>query len=140
MVRDGQLFKRYELKQGKNAPVGFEPAQDGDSVTGDIPGWVPVGEGPEDKWFREAYRASCLPEEEMDDGTYEAIGPHFQGNPERRPQDHLVMHGSILVDAPRTFSELKEWLKVADMEGVVWHHPDGRMVKIKAKDFYKKKR
>lgn len=140
MVREGKMFKRYELKQGRTAPANFEPAQEPDPVTGEVTGWVPVGEGPEDKWFREAYHNSCLPEEEMDNGTYEAIGPHFQGNPERRKHDELVLHGSVLIDAPRTFAELREWMKVADMEGIVWHHPDGRMVKIKAKDFAKKKR
>lgn len=138
MVRNGILFKRYELKNGKTAPVTFEAAQDSDPVTGDTPGWLIVGPGPEDKWFREAYNNTYMPEDELEDGTYEAIGPHFQSNPERQAKDCLVEHGTVLVDAPRTFSELKEWLKVADMEGIVWHHPDGRMVKIKAKDFAKK--
>lgn len=140
MVRNGILFKRYELKNGKTAPVTFEAAQGSDSITGDIPGWVIVGPGLEDKWFREAYNNTCMPEDELEDGTYEAIGPHFQSNPERQAKDCLVEHGTVLVDAPRTFVELKEWLKIADMEGVVWHHADGRMVKIKAKDFFKKPR
>jgi len=140
MVRGGKLFKRYELKQGRTAPVGFEAAQEPDPVTGEVTGWVPVGEGPEDKWFRAAYHNTCLPEDDLEDGTYEAIGPHFQGNAENRPQDELVRHGIVLIDAPRTFAELREWMKIADMEGVVWHHSDGRMVKIKAKDFEKKRR
>jgi len=139
-VIGGKFFKRYELKPGKTAPAGFIAAQEPDAVTGECPGWVPVADGPEDKWFRTAYINSCMPEEEMDDGTYEAIGPHFQGNPERQQQDILVRHGIVDVDAPRTFTELREWFKVADMEGVVWHHPDGHMVKIKAKDFCRSQR
>ena len=30
---------------------------------------------------------------------------------------------------------LKEWLEVHIIEGLVWHHPGGRMVKIKRSDF-----
>ena len=30
---------------------------------------------------------------------------------------------------------LREYLSEGAIEGVVWHHPDGRMVKIKGKDF-----
>ena len=42
LVRDGRLFKRYDAKQGKTPPAGFEPAQDPDEVTGHWPGWMPV--------------------------------------------------------------------------------------------------
>ena len=34
--------------------------------------------------------------------------------------------------APTT---IKAYLADGKIEGIVWHHPDGRMVKIKAKDF-----
>src|SRR3989304_1281770 len=54
MVRDEKLYKRYELKKGRCAPKDFEAAQDSDMVTGDTPGWIPVGDGPEDRWHREA--------------------------------------------------------------------------------------
>ena len=48
----------------------------------------------------------------------------------------LIAHGAeLLSDAPRTYAELREYLKPGHIEGIVWHHPDGRMVKIKAKDF-----
>jgi hypothetical protein len=30
---------------------------------------------------------------------------------------------------------LKAYLAYKDIEGIVWHHSDGRMVKIKGKDF-----
>jgi len=29
----------------------------------------------------------------------------------------------------------REWLKGRDIEGLVFHHPDGRMAKIKKRDF-----
>jgi len=41
----------------------------------------------------------------------------------------------VLTDCPRTFDALREYLRGRDIEGVVWHHPDGRLVKIKGKDF-----
>lgn len=134
MWRDGKLWKRHELKAGKTAPAGFEPAQEPDSVTGDVPGWVPVGEGPDDARHREALAAGVG---ELTEGaTYELCGPKVQKNPEGYAVHVLARHGSeVLADCPRTFDALREYLRGRDIEGVVWHHPDGRMVKIKGKDF-----
>lgn len=130
---DGKLWKRYELKAGKTAPAGFEPAQEADQVTGDIPGWVPIGDGPDDARHREALVAAGG---SLFDGTYELCGPKVQKNPEGYDSHVLIRHGcEVLQDCPRTFEGLKEYLKDRDIEGVVWHHPDGRMVKIKGKDF-----
>lgn len=134
MVRGGKLFKRHELKSGKVAPDGFEPAQEPDPVTGDIPGWVPVGDGNEDRWHREAMEGLETP-----DGTYELVGPRIQGNPDGFERHTLVRHGLVLLlDAPRDFDGIKEYLRTRSIEGIVWHHPDGRMVKIKRRDFFKK--
>jgi len=57
------------------------------------------------------------------------------GNPEGFEGHVLIPHGEHPLDAPRTFDGLREWLATAGVEGVVWHHADGRMVKIKARDF-----
>lgn len=131
MVRDGRLFKRYDAKQGKTPPAGFEPAQEPDEKSGHWPGWLPVGDGPEDRWFREAWGQG-----DIENGTYELIGPKVQGNPERSAAHVLIEHGQeILHDAPRSFDSIRAYLASRDVEGIVWHHPDGRMVKIKAKDF-----
>jgi len=131
MVREGKLYKRYDAKKGKTPPANFEPAQDYDEVTGHMPGWIPVGDGPEDRWHREAFERGFHA-----DGTYELLGPKVQGNPERFSEHRLVLHGSVeLPEAPREFERIREFLRYADIEGIVWHHPDGRMVKIKAKDF-----
>src|SRR5882762_1331678 len=140
MVRGGKLFKRYDAKAGRIPPAGFEPAQDPDETTGHLPGWLPVGEGPEDRWFRAALKTRMELEtaivSKLEDGTYEACGPHFQSNTEQWPEDGLITHGARkLPDAPRTFVELREYLEDGKIEGIVWHHPDGRMVKIKGKDF-----
>jgi len=132
MVRDGLLFKRRELRQNDVAPDNFEEA-DFDSETGKRVGWVPVGDGPEDRWFREAFE-SFPPDH---DGTYELVGPKVQGNPEHYPAHTLVSHHStgVFTDAPRDFDGLKAWLAEKDIEGIVFHHPDGRMAKIKLRDF-----
>ena len=131
LVRDGQLYKRLELRSDKVVPDNFELA-DNDEETGKRVGWVPVGNGPEDKWHREAF----TPGPSWEDGTYELIGPKVQGNPEGSELHRLVKHS----DAPQYiiptgFDDMFDALLLLDIEGIVWHHPDGRMAKIKKKDF-----
>lgn len=131
----GVLWKRYDAKNGKQPPVGFEPAQDPDPVTGHWPGWVRVGDGPEDRHHREAL-AFHSGRQVLPDGTYELLGPKVNGNHERFGVHFLERHGTEIVGyAPRDFQGLQKFLYTADIEGIVWHHPDGRMVKIKTKDF-----
>jgi hypothetical protein len=146
MVRGGLMFKRYEVKPGRKPPEFFEPANEIDEITGKRAGWLRVsGEGPEDKWFRAAFQ--CWLDDyghSPSDGTYEAVGPHFGGgshtkNPECRLKDMLEPHGNVILDGfPRDFEGIKKWFSetaIPTFEGVVWHHPDGRMVKIKKRDF-----
>lgn len=135
LVRNGKLYKRYELKHNKTAPEGFEAAQSPDPKTGDTPGWVPVGDGPEDKWHREAF--DLLIEGWAIDGTYELVGPKIQKNPYKLSSHRLIRHGkeALSPQPPRDFNGLRSWLENHEMEGIVWHHPDGRMVKLKRKDF-----
>lgn len=133
-VQGGALYKRFDAKAGKAPPEGFEPAQDPDPVTGHWPGWLPVGQGSEDRWFREAWDASPG----LSDGTYELCGPKVQGNPEGFERHVLIRHGvETFPDFPRDFEGIKAALAPSAIEGVVWHHPDGRMVKIKRRDFVK---
>lgn len=139
LVRGGRLYRRYDAKGGRTPPPGFEPAQEPDPLTGHHPGWVPVGDGPDDAFHREAWAAAGAA---MPDGTYELVGPKVQGNPERLPDHRLIRHGQdLLPDAPREFQALRAYLEARpEMEGIVWHHPDGRMVKLKRKDFFGLKR
>ncbi len=132
MVRAGRLYKRLETK--KAPPAGFEEVEF-DEKTGKRVGWVPVGDGPEDRWHREAF--SLFSREAPVDGTYELIGPKVQGNPEGAATHVLVRHDDAPVYelAPLSFGPLREWLSGKDIEGIVWHHPDGRMAKIKLRDF-----
>lgn len=131
LVRDGQLYKRYDLKKGRTPPEGWEACEPKPSAhTGHWPGWLPVADKPEDKWHL-SVNLSGLP-----DGTYELIGPKVQGNPHGRAEHLLVRHGELqLPTAPRDFVGLRAFFADNAIEGIVWHHPDGRMAKIKARDF-----
>jgi len=142
MVRDGKLYKRREIKAaGENLPPvldGFEMV-DIDHETGKMVGWVPVGDGAEDRWHRDAIEL----EPTLPDGTYELLGPKVQGNVEGRTKHVLQMHAMARSYplAPRTFDGLRAWFEEHnDIEGLVFHHPDGRMAKIKLRDFGLKRR
>ena len=51
-IIDGELYKRYDAKRGKQPPEGAIPCQDPDPVTGHWPHWVKVDpEKPENRWF-----------------------------------------------------------------------------------------
>lgn len=132
LVRDGKLYKRRELRQGDKAPANFENLGT-DENTGKTVGWVPVGDGPEDRWHAEAFE----PSEYYADGTHELVGPKIQGNKDQFAHHLLQRHDEATQypDAPRTFDGLKAWLSENVIEGLVWHHPDGRMAKIKRRDF-----
>lgn len=54
LIRDNKRFERHEVRPGKTVPDGFEEVEV-DHETGKRIGWVPVGNGPEDRWHREAY-------------------------------------------------------------------------------------
>lgn len=136
LVRDGKLYKRRELRKGDTMPPQFETA-DFDEETGKTVGWMPVGDGPEDRYHREAFaeltRSDRPP---YPDGTYELIGPKVQGNVEGVTEHRLIPHYYCeKIDAPRSFEGLKAFFADKNIEGLVWHHPDGRMAKIKLRDF-----
>jgi hypothetical protein len=67
------------------------------------------------------------------------VGPKTQGNPECYDQQTLVPHTierlAIADQVPRDFEGLKTFLAGQDIEGIVFHRPDGRMAKIKKRDF-----
>jgi hypothetical protein len=130
MVRNGKLYKRRELRTGDIAPPDFESLGT-DENTGKTVGWVPVGDGPEDRWHREALDGW------HPDSTYELLGPKIQGNKEQRVKHCLQDHGMARTYpmAPRDFEGLKQFLTENVIEGLVWHHDDGRMAKIKRRDF-----
>lgn len=129
LIRAGKLYKRRELQQGDAVPPLFNISGI-DSETGKMTGWLPCDM--QDRWHMEAFDE--FPS--WPDGTCELIGPKVQGNPEHWMGHQLIAHGSIAEDdVPRSFHELRRWLATRDIEGIVFHHPDGRMAKIKLRDF-----
>jgi hypothetical protein len=130
-IEDGKYYKRYQVRPNKKIPQGFIE-EEFDSNTGKRFGWVEVNPNlPENKWHMEAYDKS------LRDGTYELCGPNIQGNSEKMNHHILIKHANAFAypDAPRTYVGLKEWFNERDIEGLVFHHQDGRMAKVKKKDF-----
>lgn len=142
----GDWWARREVKKGKQPPPNFQEVEH-DPVTGKSVGWEPIGQSSFARWHAEALepftqfgtligRPVPLP------GTYELIGPKINGNPERVERHRLESHANacqIDIDAQcLTYDDLRDIvLEAADdgWEGIVWHHPDGRMAKLKARDF-----
>lgn len=153
MVRDGKLFKRLDRKLSKKFAFEFrrnpnmvledhmfKSANEGweacevapDKKTGHWPGWMPVDAAdPANEWHIEAF----LNAGNLEDGTYELVGPKVQSNKYGFDRHVLLRHGSEVVEVDRSFEGLRAWLEDNEVEGLVFHHPDGRMAKIRRKDF-----
>lgn len=153
MVRNGKLYKRYDRKltkanskklrtnpdyipkveDYKKCPENWEAAELEPNIhTGHWPGWLPVGEGPEDQWHREAFNHYTP---YMHNKTFELVGPKIQGNPYNLASHCLWAHGCSIVNPPRNFEGIRKWLEDSKVEGIVWHNVEGEMVKIKSSDF-----
>lgn len=139
-IMDGKFYKRYDAKRGKTPPEGAIPCCDPDPITGHWPHWVEVNpENPADKWFEAAKELFAeergLRQLAIWDGTYEAIGEHFQGNPYHIKGDTLVPHGDDPIFVERSFEGIREYLRKNPIEGIVFWKDDEPMCKIKRKDF-----
>ena len=141
-IINGELYKRYDVKKGRQIPEGAIPCQEADMITGHHPHWLICDVNKqEDKYFFEGLRQtlknmslSILP-----DGTYELVGEKVQNNPERITGHLLVRHGIETIDLlSLDFEYLKEYLSNPDndIEGIVFHHKsDNRMCKLRKSDF-----
>lgn len=90
----------------------------------------------DDKYVRAAIQSR-----EIEDGIYEAYGEGIRGNAEKVEGYHMaridpIDHALMVHGIPRTYRGLMGYLATHDIEGIVFHHRDGRMAKIKTKDFY----
>ncbi len=156
MVKNGQLYKRYDRKLTKSSyirirnleainyipkigdykvsPDGWIAAEKEPNVhTGHWPGWLLVGDLPQDKWHREGWEYSQ--DIWTENGTYELVGPKIQNNSYNLSAHQLWEHGCSVVLVPRDFEGIKEWLENNIVEGIVWHNADDQMVKIRRRDF-----
>ncbi len=135
-------WARREVKPGKKAPDDFVEA-DYDENTDKRFGWVPIETSGYLKYFEEALENSAPPEPlRQPVGTYELVGPKVNGNPEGLDSHELVRHKAaqvLVLVPPLDFEFLSKVVPalrhVNGFEGVVWHHPDGRMAKLKGRDF-----
>lgn len=135
---DGEhWWARREVKEGKPEPTGFVPLET-DPETLKTVGWERVEQSAFYRWFRDARAEWAYPEA----ATYELIGPKVNGNPEGAARHLLIRHdwaenldAESVDDVPRDFDGLAAWLHAHRYEGIVWHHPDGRMAKVKKRDF-----
>lgn len=134
-VFDGVLYKRYDAKKGKKPPEGAIPCCEPDPVTGHHPHWVKCDKNnPADKWFFAALENT---EEEIIEGTYEAIGVHFNGNPYKLDIDILKKHGEIVINdlQKRSFESIRDYLETHCIEGIVFWKDGEPKCKIKRSDF-----
>ncbi|MGW2281128.1 hypothetical protein [Streptomyces sp. NPDC001770] len=133
----GNWWARREVRAGRAAPPEFVPLST-DPATGKTVGWEPVALSPFAGFHAEALAGAGR--QEWPPGTYELIGPRINGNPERGEAHRLVAHATAerLDVAEPTFAGIRARVRALSAdgcEGIVWHHPDGRMAKIKARDF-----
>lgn len=150
MVAGGKLYRRLDVRKGRPTPEGFVPCEPApDPITGHWPGWIEVDDGPADKWHREAWTGLRAADgsrfrpakldwqgKPISNGTYELCGPWIQKNPEKFAEHVFVRHGAEVIDyVPLTFDLLRFFLECFDGEGIVFHHPDGRMAKIRRDDY-----
>lgn len=153
MMFDGeQWFSRRQ--------VGFECRLDGipnpdfipveyDENTRKTFGWEPVEKSSFIKLWRLAieekpYHCTLFDcDDDYEPGTYELIGPKVNGNPENLSQHRLMSHkespivANISVFEPHelTYNNLYNAFMSIPFEGVVFYSQDGRMAKLRRKDF-----
>lgn len=143
LIDGATMYKRFDSKQGKTPPPNFIPCQEPDPITGHWPGWIPVNPNdPADKWICEAYTNTAL-DFILDNGTYEAVGPKINGNRDKWDKHELRKHGDVVLTGfphecdYRSFNGIRNaFIEVhKSIEGIVFHHSDGRMCKVKRSDF-----
>lgn len=141
-IINNEFYKRFDAKKGRKIPEGAIPCCEPDPITGHHPHWVKVdSNNPSDRWFVEAFKNSDAADD-LNDGcviiyeTFEAIGPHFQGNPYGLKMDTLYLHGC---EEPypfdRSFEGIRKWLETHNEEGIVFWKYGAPQCKIKRSDF-----
>ena len=130
----GELYKRFDLKKGRNLPPNSIPCQEADKITGHHPHWVKCDrEDNSNKWHFVGFDAL----ENKEDGTYELCGEKIQGNPEKIQGHLLIKHGiERLLLEDHSFDYIKQYLTDNDIEGIVFYNGyDNDMCKIRKSDF-----
>jgi len=136
MIRDGIIFKRYDAKHGKIPPAGSIPCDEfPDPISGHWPHWVECSkDNPNDVYFINTFGDGLG----FKNGTYELCGEKIGINAEKVIGFRLFKHGEVTVPTlVFSFGGIMEYLQddLNDIEGLVFHHTDGRMCKIRKSDF-----
>lgn len=137
---NGKWWARHEVKPGKTPPENFRPVET-DDHTGKTMGWIPI----KDSGFKKAWMDAWTFDNPDEPGTYELCGPKVNGNPEHFEQHTLIRHAyaeRFIRVPPEKLNEY-DVIKATILgtnwaygwEGFVWHHPDGQMAKMKARDY-----
>jgi hypothetical protein len=138
-VRSGQVVRVEKRRNPSKAQ----------KLQGIVDGWYvdAVDSAPEDKWTFAAVSAADTSSWPDGEHSAEALGPSIQGNALGLTAPTCVpLHLGrlpIYADVPRSFEPVRSFLRELEslfspghlVEGLVFHHPDGRMAKIKRKDF-----
>lgn len=148
---DQKLQKKFEVMRKRNGdkfvvkehmfrvlPEGAIPCVETyDPVTFHFPHWVPVDvNAPED--IHHIQGLKNLVGELKEGATYELVGPSIGKNFYDLTTAQLWEHGSLVVEVKdRSFEGLKKFLIDMNEEGLVFHNSDGRMAKLRRKDFAK---
>lgn len=145
MVLDNKLYKRYDnssvrfgFRKQNTTPLKTWIHCECPTERGQFIYWIPIGT--KDYYHQIGWAWS---QGKLEDGTYELVGPGVQNNPHGYEHCTLVKHNSMPVKLPVFCKEdahfqincFLEDDKQKDLEGIVWHHPDGRMCKITKKKF-----
>jgi hypothetical protein len=133
-IIDGELYKRFDLKKGRTLPPNAIPCQKPDIKSGHHPHWVKCERNDNsNKWHFQGFDTL----ENKEDGTYELCGEKVQGNPENIEGHQLIKHGCQVLDITNfSFDALRSFLKVTNIEGIVFHDSESnKMCKIRKSDF-----
>lgn len=131
MVSNGKGFVRYDIDLSQTEwrlkiPLGWTPSSEAMMDIGCWPGWIPY----------EAQTRVSLRDLPDRDGTYEVVGPNIKGNPYSLDKAVCIPHGAEIVSIEPSWEAIKSWMEDnPNHEGLVWHSPNGDMVKIRRKDF-----
>lgn len=133
---DAFILQDSDLRVLPEGAIALEQAPD--PVTFHYPYWVPAPfDLPENKYLKEAVESL---ETVVEEGSYELIGPSVNCNPYALTVHRVVKHGASVIEelssTRLSFEIIRQWLINNDGEGLVFHHEhDGRMAKIRRKDF-----
>ncbi len=139
LIYNSLLYRRHRHKEEKGDPPprwrhwSFDPEQRSGH------GWLPVVDEPSSRYHREAFDHGVNSEgfPFVTPHTYELCGPKINKNPDGFETHVLVSHGPThpLSLGERTFGAIRDYLEATEIEGIVFWHEDGRLAKVKRRDF-----